>query len=143
MTSKRNLTIITVVVSVAAFILGPIIWPVVEGAEQPTAGQLPFLILLSVIEALSLGVAVAFLLFARPFVKSIADPTARKSGYWTLWSIAWLIGSWWVHDNLHRVNGDNLQGLIYIEYAFHVTLIVAAMLVARFFISSLFSTKRS
>ena len=41
-------------------------------------------------------------------------------------SIGWFLVSWWSHDNLHIHNGDDLQGLLYIEYGFHVTLIIAA-----------------
>ena len=38
--------------------------------------------------------------------------------------------SWWPHDNLHIHNGNDLQGLLYIEYGFHVTLIIAASVLA-------------
>ena len=33
---------------------------------------------------------------------------------------------WWPHDNLHLHNGMDMQGLLFIEYGFHVTLIIAA-----------------
>ncbi len=35
-----------------------------------------------------------------------------------------------MHDNLHKVNGMNIQGLLYIEYAFHVTIIIAGVILA-------------
>ena len=38
--------------------------------------------------------------------------------------------SWWPHDNLHLHNGMDLQGLPFIEYGFHVTLIIAAFVLA-------------
>ena len=37
-------------------------------------------------------------------------------------SIGWFLVSWWPHDNLHIHNGD--------EYGFHVTLIIAAGVLA-------------
>ncbi len=45
-------------------------------------------------------------------------------------SIGWFLVSWWSHDNLHIHNGDDLQGLLYIEYGVHVTLIIAAVVLA-------------
>ena len=45
--------------------------------------------------------------------------------------------NWWPHDNFHRANGFNLPGLIRIEYGFHVTLYLAGIVVAWFFISVL------
>jgi hypothetical protein len=45
-------------------------------------------------------------------------------------SVGWFLVSWWPHDNLHLHNGFDLQGLLYIEYGFHVTLIFAAFVLA-------------
>jgi len=51
-------------------------------------------------------------------------------------SIGWLMVSWWPHLNLHRHNeGGNLQGLLYIDYGFHVPLMIAALILAYSFIS--------
>jgi hypothetical protein len=43
--------------------------------------------------------------------------------------------SWWPHDNLHISNGNNLQGLLFIEYGFHFTLMIAALVLAYCFLS--------
>ena len=41
-------------------------------------------------------------------------------------SIAYLMISWWPHIGMHVHNPpDNLQGLIYIDYFFHVPLMIA------------------
>jgi hypothetical protein len=45
-------------------------------------------------------------------------------------SIGWLMVSWWPHDNLHISNSNNLQGLLFIEYGFHFTLMIAALVLA-------------
>jgi hypothetical protein len=56
--------------------------------------------------------------------------------YATYLSIGWLMVSWWPHLNLHRHNkADNLQGLLYIDYGFHVPLMIAAVILACSFIS--------
>ena len=34
------------------------------------------------------------------------------------------------HDNMHIHNGTDMQGLLYIEYGFHVTLMVAGLVLA-------------
>jgi hypothetical protein len=38
--------------------------------------------------------------------------------------------SWWPHDYLHIHNGNDLQGLLYIEYGFHLTLMLAGIVLA-------------
>lgn len=45
--------------------------------------------------------------------------------------------SWRPHGNLHMSNGDDMQRFLYIEYGFHVTLIVSAAVVAYCFLSLL------
>ena len=122
--------LVTVVVAVPAMLTGPIIWPPpADLGVAPTAGQIPFFIFLAVIEAITLGLGVSFLLFG--FV-----PLRRALGgsSWRTWaaylSIGWLLVSWWPHNNMHTHNGLDLQGLLYIEYGFHVTLMVAGLVLA-------------
>ena len=61
-------------------------------------------------------------------------PLKRAMGgsSWRTWAaflaIGWFLISWWPHDNIH--NGDNLHGLLYIEYGFHVTLMLSALILA-------------
>jgi hypothetical protein len=52
-------------------------------------------------------------------------------------AIAWQLVSWWPHDNSHMASGIDLDGLLMIEYAFHMTLILSALVVARFFLATL------
>jgi hypothetical protein len=43
-------------------------------------------------------------------------------------SIAYLMVSWWPHINMHVHNGpENLQGLIFIDYLFHLPSMIAAL----------------
>lgn len=50
-------------------------------------------------------------------------------------AIGWLMVSWWPHDNMHIHNGEDMQGLLYIEYGFHVTLMISALVMAYCFLS--------
>ena len=38
--------LVTVLIAIPAFILGPIIWPPAEGSPSPTTAQIPFLLFL-------------------------------------------------------------------------------------------------
>jgi hypothetical protein len=131
-----KVTLVTVVLGIAAMALGPILWPITEGGPQPTAGQLVFFILLEAIQSLAFGLGVSFLLFGLPTMRR-ASPNSKLMGWAMYLSIGWLLVSWWPHSHLHQVVGENLQGLLYIEYGFHVTLIIGAVVLAYGFVSLL------
>ncbi len=121
--------IVTLIVVVPAMILGPILWPLAEGGLEPTSGQLPFFIMLAAIESIILGLGVSFLLFGFQLIGRISS--GSKLLAWAMYlAIGWWLVSWWPHDNLHIHNGSDMQGLLYIEYGFHVTLILTALIVA-------------
>ncbi len=125
-TNKTVLIGITVVAAIAAFLLSRVIWPDLPGIPMPVGAQLPLLIVVSAIEAIGFGVGIAFLVSLWPYMRG------RNAWDWlTYISAAWLLVSWWPHDNLHRVMmmGDYWQ-LIRIEWTFHVTLIIAGIIVA-------------
>jgi hypothetical protein len=42
-------------------------------------------------------------------------------------SVGWALVSWWPHSNMHRSNGDDLWGLLLVDYLFHPTLMVSAL----------------
>ena len=98
-------------------------WGGAHGLGEPSAAQLPFFIVLAVLEAVALGAAVAFLLFAWPAVRRVA--ATGRGAVAAYLSAAWVLGNWWLHDGLHVTNGEDLAGLLVIEYAFHVTLVAA------------------
>ncbi len=120
---------ITLLFAVPAFALGPVLFPPAHGSPEPTAGQLPFFILLAAITSVTSGLGIAFLVFGLPSIHRFAAGSKFKA--WGIYlSIGWLLTSWWVHDNLHIHNGSNMQGLLYIEYGFHVTLMIAGLVLA-------------
>ena len=135
MKTSAKVALLTLAIAVPAFALGnqapaggwwAEAWPWVDDTEhaEPTSAQLPFFLVLGVLEAVALGLAVAFLVWGRPAMRRLSG---GRTGLATamMASASWVLGNWWVHDNLHQVNGFELDGLLVIEYAFHATLIAA------------------
>ncbi len=129
--------LVTVLVAIPAFILGPIIWPPAEGSPSPTTTQIPFLLFLNLVQAIVLGVGVSFLAFGLSVMRGISPHSKVRA--WAMYlSIAYLMVSWWPHINMHVHNGpENLQGLIYIDYLFHLPSMIGALVLAYCFFSLL------
>jgi hypothetical protein len=128
MKTQWKMLLITLIIGVPAFLLGPILWsPSPE--VLPTPAQMPYLIVLSAIEALTFGFGVAFTIFGWPLVRQVARGAEKTAGI-MYGSLAWLLVSWWPHDNLHIHNALNINGLIAIDYSFHLTVIVAGLALA-------------
>lgn len=135
MKTSAKVALLTLAIAIPAFVLGNAApaggwwadaWPWTDDAEhgEPTSAQLPFFLVLAAVEAVSLGLAVSFLVWGRPAMQRLAG---GRTGLETAMMLGafWVLANWWMHDNLHQVNGFNLAGLLVIEYAFHVTLILA------------------
>ena len=94
-------------------------------------------------EGLLFGFGVAFVLFGGPLVRAATGAADVRS--WPVFvSLAWTLLSWWPHDGFHRASplGD-LNATLRIDYAFHMTLIVAAVVMARFFLATLRAAARA
>ncbi len=136
-TSWVKVLLVTVLVGIAAFMMGPIIWPPAEGNPSPSATQIPFLLFLNLVQATVLGLGVSFLAFGLSVMRRIS-PDSRVRAWAMYLSIAYLMVSWWPHINMHVHNGpNNLQGMIYIDYLFHLPSMIAALVVAYCFFSLL------
>lgn len=119
----------TLVIGVAAFLAGPSLWPPGADVPHPPEQLLPAYMLLGAIEALGFGLAVAFLLLAWPRVRALPlGPAWLNRALYV--SVAWLLGNWWIHDGLHMNVGLDMHRLVYIEYAFHVTLLACGAVLA-------------
>lgn len=124
-----KVAVVTALFAVPAMALGQVIWPPAPGGPEPTAGQLPFFIFLAFFEALTFGLGISFLLFGFAPLRRAVGGSAWRT--WAIYlSVGWFLVSWWPHDNLHIHNGSDLQGLLYIEYGFHVTLMLAGIILA-------------
>ena len=126
--------IVTLAVGIPAFLLGPVLFQPAEGGPTPTPGQIPYFILLAVWDAVLFGLGVSFLLFGWPAIRRVSYDSSVRA--WAIYlSIGSLTVSWWPHLNLLSHNGLNLQGLLYMNYGFHVPLMIAAVVLIYGFVS--------
>jgi hypothetical protein len=128
--------IITILFGVPAFVLGPVIWPPAAHGPELSAAQLPFAIAIFAIEALAFGLGVSFLALGLPVIRRVADGSRARA--WAMYlSIGWLLVSWWPHDNLHMHVGEDPQGLLFLTYGFHLTLLLSGFVLALSFLSTI------
>jgi hypothetical protein len=136
--SKQLIVALTIGLAIPAFVLSRIIWPDPPGAPTPPAGLLPLLIVPAVFESLSFGAGVAFLIAAgRALVRGRADRLAVAAYA----SASWALVSWWPHSNMHRAN-TTLEGLVVIDWTFHLTLIIGAAVIGVFLYQTLSALQR-
>jgi len=131
-------TLVLAVVAVLAGPNGPLggFWRPPMDSPVPTGAQLPLFILLNIAEGLTFGLGISLLIFGYPMVRAISPASIGLTRAAHL-SIAWLLINWWLHDSLHVHNGMKLGGLLAIEYAFHITLMIAGVILAYFFLTLL------
>ncbi len=139
MKMSTKFVIVTLLVGVVGFLTephGPFggFWAPSPMVPEASGAQVPLFMFLGVAEALAFGLGVSVLLFGYSPLKSSGPVSARLTRAAHL-SIAWLLGNWWAHDSLHLHNGMDLNGLLRIEYAFHITLIIAGVILLRFFVA--------
>ena len=126
--SKQFIVVVTIVLAVPAFVLSRVIWPDPPGAAAPPPGLLPLLMVPAAFEAIAFGAGVAFLVAAgRVLVQHSADRLSLAAYL----SAAWALVSWWPHSNMHRAN-TTLEGLVLIDWVFHLTLIVGAAVIGTY-----------
>ena len=121
---------IILVVGLAAFFLGRIIWPDTPSSIIPPPNLIPFFLVPSLLEALAFGGGVAFLLLARPTSAPEARSQPLTAAAYV--STGWLLLAPWLHGNLHRHLGFDLTSIARIEWAIHLTMLLAAVVVALF-----------
>jgi hypothetical protein len=130
--------LVAVVLAAIAFFLSPnaplgAFWLPAPDMPMPSAWQLPLFILLNVAEVVTFGIGVAFLFFGLPLMRAIGPASLGLTRAAQV-SIGWLLLNWWPHDSLHVHIGMALNGLLVIEYVFHITLMIAGVILAWFFL---------
>jgi hypothetical protein len=135
MKSWIEASIVTVLFGVPAFLLGPVIWPPAAHTPELSAAQLPFALAIFAIEAVGFGPGISFLALGLPAVRRAADES-RARAWATYLSVSWLLVSWWPHDNLHMHVGEDPQGLLFLTYGFHLTLLLSGLVLALSFLSA-------
>ncbi len=126
--------LLVIVIAVVTFGLSPVLWRDNPEGMHPGTGYVPFFIFLSALECLLFGIGVLFVIHGWRLLKKKRHPRSATPAFFAL---TWFLLSWWPHDNFHRVVGESLPGLLYIEYGFHLTLIIAGVFLARFFMDVL------
>jgi hypothetical protein len=134
MKTWMKVLVVTLIVAVPAMLLGPVIFPPADVGVEPTAGQMPYFLFLALTDAVLLGLGVSFLLFGFPVMRRVS-PDSRLRAWAMYLSIGYLMVSWWPHLNMHAHNGTDLQGLLFIDFTFHLPLEVAGVALALSFIS--------
>lgn len=129
MRTRIKVAIIAIAVAVPAFLLSPVIFPPAEGGPAPTSSQMAHLLFLGATDATLLGLGVAFLVFGLPVLRRVSPDSKARA--WAMYlSIGYLMVSWWPHLGMHASNGLDLQGLLVIDYVFHLPLEVAGVVLA-------------
>ncbi len=135
--NKTKSILLVLIPAVISFVLTPLIWHRPMGGMMPSPAQLPFFIILGVVESLAFGAGVLFIFKGWPLIKQVGN-VSENLKCWAFFAITWSLMSWWPHDNFHQVIGHgDFQSLLYIEYSFHLTLIISAIIIASFFVSAL------
>ena len=98
------------------------------GDDDIPGGALAGLITASLVESIAF-VGLAWLAFGWSSVRH----ASRRLAMATFLAIGWGLVSWFPHSSLHiSWQDDNWYGLAAIEWGFHVTLIIAALIVATY-----------
>ncbi len=122
----------TLAIGIVGFMLNPAapagaaLWGDMPEGEEPEGIQLPLLMLYTAISALAMGFGISYWAYALPW-------TRRLFSAWTVpahLAIGWVSASFWIHDSLHMMNGENMAGLIALEYGFHVPTLLAGVVIA-------------
>jgi hypothetical protein len=125
-----KVTIVTLMVAVPAFVLGPVLFPPADVGSEPSAAQIPFFMFLGAADAILLGLGVSFLVFGLPVLRKVS-PDSRLRAWAMYLAIGYLMVSWWPHLNLHISSPiDNWQMLLYIDFLFHLPLEIAGVVLA-------------
>ncbi len=124
-----KMSLVTLVIGTAAFLAGPKLWPMAHDVPAPPDNLLPAYIVLAAIEALAFGFAVAFAAFGWPAVRDL-NLGASWLNKWFFLTLIWFMGNWWMHDNLHMHVALDMHRLLFIEIAFHITMLICGVTLA-------------
>lgn len=142
MDTKIKVAATTVVFALVGFMLAPnaplggMIWPPHGGDDlgEPTGTEIGLLMLYGALQSVAFGLGASFLIFGAPLLRRarVSADLARL----THLSIGWLLVSWVPHDALHQ-HISSFAGLISLEFGFHLTLMIAGLVIARYFLATI------
>lgn len=129
MSTGTKAILLTFAVALPAFLLIGVFFPPPPG-PGPSSDQVPFFVVLSVLDSLLLGAGIAFITFGWTAVRRAA-PESRTRALAIYVTLAWLMVSWYPHLGLHAsAFGSDFFGILVIDYIFHVPLIIAPLVLA-------------
>ena len=122
---------LTIGIAVVGFVLHkPLVLDHAASATDPQGPVLAGFMILTVLSAVATGIGVSMLVFGGRVVATLPEHV-RSAGRVVQLGLVWLIAPWMIHEGLHVTNGSEQMGrLLVIEFGFHVTSYVAAILVA-------------
>lgn len=122
--------IITATVATTAYLANPNgpfggFWRPWAGSVTQVHELFPYFLQLGVAEAIALGYSVSLVVTSFPG-KALSPLTLGQTRKGFLCMI-WMLGNWWIHDSLHIHYGSDFLPLLFIEYIFHATMMLAAV----------------
>lgn len=97
-----------------------------EGGPEPTGGQIGLMMVYTAFAAAAMGFGIAFWAFAYPWTQRVFPFLTVPAHI----AIGFIPGTFWIHDSLHMINGENINGLLALEYVFHLPTILAGVVLA-------------
>jgi len=121
--------IVWIVVAFVSFLANPhgplgTFWAPSPMSPEPVGLQMPLFMILNVAESVALASSVVLALFYFP-QKALANLTLKETRL-AFAGLLWIMGNWWMHDALHIHIGMDLHRLLFVEYGFHITMMIAA-----------------
>jgi len=137
-TSRTTIIVITVVLALVAFVVspnGPLggFWRPAPLESVPSGVQIALFIFVNLVEVITFGLGICFLLFGYRTVKAALPGTPTLATVSWL-ALSWTLINWWPHDSLHMYIGTNVKGLLALELGFHVTLMISGLILAYMFV---------
>ena len=125
-----KVSIVTLLVAVPAFVVGPVLFPPADVGSEPSAAQIPFFMFLGAADAILLGLGVSFLVLGFPVLRKVSPDSKLRA--WAMYlSIGYLMVSWWPHLNIHISTPiEDWQMLLYVDFLFHLPLEIAGAVLA-------------
>ena len=80
------------------------------------------------------GLGISFLIFGSSLVRAVGGASQGLTRAAHI-ALSWIFIQWWPHDNMHMVAGDDLARILLIDYIFHVSLMVASLILLAFFVA--------
>jgi hypothetical protein len=135
-TGAGKYVLVTLAGGLVAFLLGPHaplgqqLWPAtLETSPAPAGAQVGLFTFIAAFEALAFGAGLAVLMFAGRPIRALFGPHHTGLATASHLALFWLLWSWWLHVALHNTSGMRPGRILFIEYAFHGSSIVAAAVV--------------